>query len=300
MRKGQGLDMRAIAGLVVFITILAGLIALPGTASAKPAGDNAFLIDSADNVKDLVGQVEDSRLLVLRYAKFYKVDPSTVLTYFKNELSVEKLTEDVTLDVHQRKGTDFESNSEKFKAGTKVFVNKNGIPILELGTGNPLTDSLPGKDVKKLPTTPESGVSPTNAQPPQAVTNPTEVAQPPADPTTVVDPVPPTVEVANSTLPTATVPGPTTTSPLAVPTEPTSAVLSSGPIETVTRGGGSRLGGWILPVGLAGALLGAGSGGGSPAAPNTEPIIPEPAGLLALGTGLVSLAGMSYRRIRIR
>jgi len=293
--------MRAIAGLVVFITILAGLMALPGTASAKPAGDNAFLIDSADNVKDLVGQVEDSRLLVLRYAKFYKVDPSTVLTYFKNELTVEKLTEDVTLDVHQRKGTDFESISKKFKAGTKVFVNKNGIPILELGTGNPLTDSLPGKDVKKMPSTPENGVKPTTApdQAPQAVTNPTEAPQPPANPTTVINQVPPTVEVAsNAQLPT-TIPG-ATTPPLAVPTEPVSAVLASGPIETVTRGGGSHLAGWLLPVGLAGALLGAGGGGGGGAPePNPTPV-PEPAGLLALGTGLVSLAGMSYRRIRIR
>lgn len=241
--------MRVIAGSVVFITILAGLLALPGTASAKSAGDNAFLIEYVDNVEGLVRQVDGSRLLALRYAKHYKVDPATVIAYFQNELSVEELKEDATFDVYQRKGTGFETVTKKFKAGTKVFVNQNGIPVLEIGTGNPLLDSLPGKDFRQLPTT---------------------------------------------------VPG-LTTSPLGVPTEPDTAVLASGPIETVSRGGGSGMAGWILPVAGA-ALLGAGSGGGSSPQPDNgmPTAVPEPGALLALGTGMVSLAGMTYRRIRRR
>lgn len=289
--------MRAIAWPVVFMTVLAGLLALPGTASARSAGDNAFLIEYASTVEGLVGQVDDSRLLVLRYAKFYKADPSTVITYFRNELSIEELTEDIEVDVYHRKGTDFEGVLTKFKKGTKVFVNRNGIPILQLGSGNPMLDSLPGSDVKKLPNKPENGTQPTT--PPngtQAVTNPPPTTTTPPPTTTTAPPV----EIANNQLPT-TVPG-AATSPLGAPVEPVSAVLASGPIETITRGGSGigRLAGWILPIGLAGAaLMGAGGGGGNP--PNTPDPVPEPGGILALGTGVVSLASMAYhRRIRRR
>lgn len=294
--------MKAMAGLISIIIMLAA-IALPGTALAKSAGDDAFLIEYADSVQGLVTQVEDSRLLVLRYAKHFKADPSAVIAYFRNEISIETLKEKTTVDVYKRKGTSFESETKELKAGTKVFVNSNGIPILEIGSGNPLADSLPGKDVKKLPAKPTTiedlKATSSAAEQPQVAANPTET--------------PVLTAQAPDQLPTA-VPG-SESSPLATPSEPDVAVLSSGPIETVakvaTKAGGSGIMGWLLPAaGIAGAaLLGSGGGSGSDA-PILPPgggsgdnndlpaAVPEPASIIALGAGLVSLAGIAHRRKR--
>jgi len=287
------------AGLVVLVTILAGLL-LPGAASAKSAGDDAFLIESVDSVEDLVRQVEDSRLLVLRYAKHFRADPLTVIAYFRAELSIEELKEKTTIDVFKRKGTDVVSESKEFKAGAKVFVNRNGIPVLELGSGNPLVESLPGKDVKKLPVKPTvSDMKPTAATPEQPGTAPiqTQTAQAPT-------------QTPGNQLP-STVPG-SETAPLgtqtasAAGTEPEVAVLASGPIETVAKAAGrsgsgiGSLAGWVLPAGLAGAAL-LGGGGGAESQDNQQPIpVPEPTGLLAVGTGLASVACAAYRRTRAR
>ncbi len=286
--------MRVMVGLMVLLLLLAGAL-LPGPASAKSAGDSAFLTEHAESVEGLVKQVENSRLLVLRYAKFFTVDPSNVISYFR-DLSIEEVKQTTTLDVYHRKGmSDVESKTKQFKAGTKVFVNRNGIPILELGTGNPLADTLPGKDVKQLPpkTVPET------TQPVTASNQPTPQVGP--QPTTA----PQTTPVPNE-LPT-TVPG-SQTSPLGNQTvastagvaEPETAVLGTGPIETVAKAaskgkGISALSGWLLPVGLAGAAL---AGGGSGGSGSTDPInpVPEPAGLVALSTGLVAIAGTALRR----
>lgn len=283
-----GSNMRVMAGLVLLLSIMAAF-ALPGTAIAKPAGDGAFLIESVDSVAELVNQVEESRLLVLRYAKHYRVDPSAVLSYFRNELSIAKIEDTQDLGVYRRKGnSEIELITKTFKAGTRVFVNSKGIPVLEMGTGNPMSDSVSG--VPKLPSKPET----------LAQAEPGATTQTPAEAAAVQTPVP-------AELPT-TVPG-NVTSPLAdqvaaaVTTEPETAVLASGPIETVAKaasGGGTRIAGWLLPAaGIAGAALIGAGGSSSPDGDGLDPI-PEPGGMLALGTGLISLAGFAYRRNRMR
>jgi len=88
--------MRLRAILLVIAVLALALVPL-GKASAKSAGPGAFLVDYADTVQQLVSQVEDSRLVALRYAKHFRTDPSTVLTFFRNDLSVEKLP---TSDLH--------------------------------------------------------------------------------------------------------------------------------------------------------------------------------------------------------
>lgn len=279
-----GSNMRVMAGLVLLLCIMAAF-ALPGTAIAKPAGDGAFLIESVDSVAELVNQVEESRLLVLRYAKHYRVDPSAVLSYFRNELSIAKIEETQDLGVYRRKGnSEVEVITKTFKAGTRVFVNSKGMPVLEMGTGNPMSDSVSG--VPKLPSKPET----------LAQTDPAAAAQTPAEAAAAQTPV-------STELPT-TVPG-STTSPLAdqvaaaVTTEPETAVLASGPIETVAKvasRGGTGIAGWLLPAaGIAGAAMLAGGGSGSPDGGLPDPI-PEPGGMLALSSGMISLAAFAYRR----
>ena len=285
--------MRVLVGLIVFLLLIAVGLILPQTVNAKPAGDKAFLVEYSDSVQDLVKQVEDSRLIALRYAKHFKVDPLQVLSYFRNELSIEELKENTTLDVYYRKGlTEVETKSKEFKKGTKVFVNRNGIPILELGTGNPLADTLPGKDVKKLE--PKS-LQQTLTEQPTTPTQPTTVQTPPGQPGVTQPP----------TAPGSTPPLGDQTLASAATTEPETQVLASGPVEVARAAGkgfSRSASGWLLPVGLLGAVaLGAGGGGGSPAGTRNEPppVVPEPSGLIALSVGVMTFAGAVYRR-RIR
>ncbi len=291
--------MKVCTGLAIIVALVVGL-AVPGPVSAKPAGDDAFLIESADSVESLVAQVEDSRLLVLRYAKHFKADPASVLAYFRNEISIDSLEEDVSVTVYKRKGTDVEAENRVFKAGTRVFVNSNGIPVMELGSGNPITDSLPGKDVKKMPSKPSTieDMKATSSTPAEQSAATTQPGQPPVQTAQLPGDLP------------ATVPG-AETAPLGTPANPEVAVLSSGPIETVGRvvtgAAGGGLPAWVLPAaGIAGAaMLVGGNGSGAPASPagnggELPNAVPEPAGLVALGAGAVSLAGVLHRRRMLR
>ncbi len=281
--------MKTRTALVVLTVCCLG-VALPGACGAKPAGEGAFLIESTATVHDLVAQVEDSRLVALRYAKHFRTDPSSILTYFRNELSIIKLTAAADLRVyHLDESKSIVSMMKEFKAGTRVFANRSGVPILQLGTGNPLASTLPlPGSVQRLAST----AAGTPAGDGKVVVQ--VLAQPPTE------------------MPAGTAPGLDAPTVRTLP-EPGTVVATNPGLSPeggagVHTAAGSSLPSWLLPVGIAGAAaaLGGGGGGGTgndagPVAPTNdviEPVspVPEPSGLLALGTGIVALCGCIHRR----
>lgn len=288
--------MKVTAGLSVLVVLCLAL-ATPVPAYAKPAGEGAFLIESASSVHELVAQVQDSRLVALRYAKHFRTDPSSVLTYFRNQLSTIKLTKTALFDIYYLdESNNIVSMAKELKAGTRVFANKSATPILEIGTGNPLVSTLPlPGSVQRLASSATEG-GPANGEVVVQV-----LEQPPFEMPTG------TPESGTATISTAPDSG------IIVATRPDlSPEVAAGAGSTARS---SSVPSWLLPVGLAGAAAAFGGGGGgagdvspppSPPAPptdvggNTEPVIviPEPAGLLAMGTGITALCGCIYRRRR--
>jgi len=267
----------ALMGFVAFCFIFGAT----GTATAKPAGEGAFLTDFATSVSQVVDQVEGNRLVALRYAKHFRTDPSSVLEYFRNELAITTLSEDTTLSVYYMdESRNIVSKTTELEAGTKVFGNKIGTPILEHGTGNPLAATLTtGAGVKGL-------------------ANAISIASDQGNIVTQVLEQPPT-ELATTT--------PTGEAARAAASQPGTMVAANVPGSRPAAGAGkssfgSSLPGWMVPVGIVGvaAALGGGGGGGGGGTlaeqPQEEPPIPEPAGLLALGGGLAALAGFTRLR----
>ncbi|MDI6827500.1 MAG: hypothetical protein QME62_03335 [Armatimonadota bacterium] len=282
----------------IFLVASILTVALFGTAAAKPAGQGAFLVEYADTVQQLVSQVENSRLVALRYAKHFRTDPSSVLTFYRNELSLFKLPETTSLRVYYLDDShNIVSEVREFKAGTWVFANKAAAPILELGTGNPLsstllTGELPKKKVEGL-----------KASNPNAIPNDKVAVQ-------VLEQQPtelPKLATDNANL-TASSPSPSATvaSNAGAPTPGAASTGTAGRISSTN---------WLVPLGVVGAAVALSGGGGGSSAivppPNgggggTEPppngggtnppVIPEPMSLLTLAAGVATLAAGIYKR----
>jgi len=287
--------MRLRVALVSF-ALLGLVVGALHVAAAKSAGEGAFLTDFADNTAALVTQVEGNRLVALRYAKHFRTEPSSVLIYFRNELSVTKLEQTVELTVyHIDASLSIVSETKEFKAGTKVFANRFGVPILEYGTGNPLATSLPsvvapapadgtvGKPGDTLGATVQSPAQPgTQPTAPAAVGDSTATLGTPPAPPSAATPGQPGEMVAGSI-------------------QATSLPGLGGASQGAGSGGRSSLSSWLLPIGVGGIVAAlAGGGGGTPAGGGNgggpKPTIPEPAGMAVLGSGLIAFCGLLYRR----
>lgn len=294
-RMGGEMRIRAI-----FLTLIL-TVALFGAVAAKPAGQGAFLLEYSDTIQQLVSQVEDSRLVALRYAKHFRTDPSSVLTFFRNELSVVKLAEDMSLQVYYLdEAHNIVSEIREFKAGTWVFANKAGAPILEIGTGNPLastllTGALPKKTI--------DGLKASNAS--SAVKNDKVAVQ--------------VLEQPPTELPKLATESAGQSAALAKPAETVAANTGVQiPSTTSPVGTGSRLSSmnWLIPLGVVGAAVAMGGGGGGgdngiiipPDNPpdngggggggTNPPVIPEPASILTLASGIATLAYVRILRRR--
>ncbi len=292
-------DMKRTTILFSFAFMLTCLLTA-AVAFARPAGSSAFLTDYAETPQQVVDQMEANRLIALRYARVFVLEPRDVLTHFRNELSLITLRDSIEVQVyHLDDSGRIVSEAKTLKSGIKVFADKNGRPILEYGTGNPLTSDLSGiNQVKSKPLTEANN----NAQPQNgAQPKPNPVAETQKTVAETLNPVPPPAPVSTIA---PTTPGTTTlaggTPPIGTPIEPTTAVAGA----QMSTGGGSHIGGWLLPAGLAGAVvaMAGGSGGGSAPAGGSDPIIPplpvvpEPTSLVALGAGLIGLGGLVSRR----
>jgi len=269
--------------LFSFVACLVLTTVLPLT--AKPAEDGAFLVDSATSVSQLIDQVEGNRLVALRYAKHFGTDPSSVLAFFRSQLTVTELTQDITVtEYYLDESRSITSRSVDLKAGLKVFANKAGAPVLRLGTGNPLCEALSSAAVIRNNSVPLTTTKPTEEDVVTQVlsTTPTEFTG-----ATSSNEAARSASLESGTLVAANIPA---------PTPPVAGRSSSG----------SAFSGWLIPAGVIGAAAAfAGGGGGTSDVIVNNPtdknqLIPEPAGLITLAAGLTGLAGLVYRRQKSR
>lgn len=288
-------EMKRVTILLSFALMLTCLLTAT-IAFAKPAGSSAFLTEYAETPQQVVIQIEANRLIALRYARVFVVGPGDVLTHFRNELSLITLSDSTDVQVYRLDDSGrIISEAKTLKAGTRVFADRNGRPVLEYGTGNPLTADLSGLNQPKTqPLTqannnaqPQNGVqSNSAAETKKTLAETLNPAPPPAPDTTIVPKAPGTTLAGN--IPSLGAPG-----------EPTTAVAGA----QMSTGGGSSMGGWLLPAGLAGAVVALAGGGGAGSAPTSGSIpiapVPEPTSLMALGAGLVGIGGLISRRRRM-
>lgn len=290
--------------LLVCVLLLALCLAGGQPASARSAGDTAFLSEYAESPDQVVSQVQANRLIALRYARVFMKDPSAVLSYFRTELSLVTLDQPMQVVLfHLDENRRVVSETHSLKAGTKVFANSSGYPVLEYGTGNPLTSSLPAKGQPR----PAANQVVQNPEP-QAPPKPTAAS---VQPVTGTDPGQKVVEqiiADNGNAPV--VPNSAPLAP-ATPANPVTAPVPGGGNLAGGSGGGGNAGissasKWLPALGAiaaAAALAGGGgsgssgiTGGGDDGGGSNPPLVPEPASILVLGAGLMTLGGLIRRR----
>ena len=293
--------MRAKA-VFLSLAIVGAILGSASGTQAKPAQQGAFLTEYAGSVDSIFQQVEANRLVALRYAKHFKMDPASVLVYFRSELSMATLDNSASMKVYFiGDSSRIEDESREFNKGTKVFVDSQGVPILEFGTGNPLGTSLePAKPPEKI-------INANNPQAGQQAGSTVSQATPVTQPQDAL-----TAPVPGTTQPVVTPTGDVT--PPVVTPAPSPAVVASAPPgdngPILPKIGHSRSSNWMVPLGLAGALaaLAAGSGSsgssGNPGDGRTDggplPLVPEPVSLTMMSMGIATLGGMVWRRRRAR
>lgn len=295
-----GWQLKHMRILVGFALALSCLLTA-SIASAKPADGSAFLPEYAENSHQIVSQMEASRLVALRYARVFLSEPKAVLTYFRNELTLVTLDAPMEAQVYRLDADGhIVTEMRMLRTGTRVFANRAGYPVLEFGTGNPLTSELPPPD-KPRPMTSNQTTQASDAQ--QSSANGQNAANGN------------TTDQSNP-LTGQTTPSPAPNQPLA-PTEPGSTAVAQTPPATtptsevagvqMSTGGGGGFGSWLIPAGLAGAVaaFSGGGGRGTSAAGGGDgdggadaPIVPEPTSFMALGAGFVALGGLISRRRR--
>lgn len=164
---------------------------------------HAFLERPVSNTSQLVAQLASNKTVLDRYERHFAMSESELMAYFQT-LTPGKLSETKARWVYLvREDGMIDMRSETLKAGTKVFVDPSGKPILVMSCGNPLVvpknpvslDSMPlnssNSDLADIPVSPEAEASvpspdlvePTAAPIPEiASVPPTEVTQSAAQP----------------------------------------------------------------------------------------------------------------------
>ena len=282
VRKG-GERVRNVMTLMAVAVLTAGLLA---SAYGMPSG--SFLSSPAASSYDLAAQVSDNPLVAARYAKHFGVPKDTLVSYFRDELRPARLKSDYETVVYTMSGNgDIKPVRKTLRAGTYVFVDAKGRPVLEAATGNPMVVSL------QIPR--------------------------PAPPTMAYPAVPMQAAVGEDislTIPNAS--SDTTSAPLALASfdtadiassaagpeipdiMPTFEVVSTIPVSSPGISAAAPGAGALLPIALLGAALAGGGGGGGTVyvpEPKPAPSIPEPASIIALVFGA---SAMGLGRIRRR
>jgi hypothetical protein len=79
-----------------------------------------------------------------RYARHYGVSPEKLGKYFRENISIKTLGKPYMTTVYFiSKGNVIKQKQRVLKAGSRVFIGPNGLPLLEWRCGNPLGTRLP-------------------------------------------------------------------------------------------------------------------------------------------------------------
>lgn len=273
MRRRGVLLMAALIGASLVLS------AAPGFAERTPPG--SFLRDIEQNGPGLAEQVRDVNYVGNRYANFYGLSASEVAQRFSH-LQYRPLNQDHRVRVwFVGRGNRIISEMRTFKAGTPVFVTADGQLVLDGRCGNPLSQNLPRVVAQKPAPAPTVAANPEASAP----TTMAQTAEMPAEVTlaqaTPVEPEPVITQVLAQ--PTEVIISESVT-PVVTATA-TEAVEAVPPVISGGGGGFSPLALLAIPA----VALAAGGGGGNE-------VIPEPASLVALATGLTAFGGVMFRR----
>lgn len=225
-------------------------------AAVPPPG--SFLTKSVSNPEELAKHIESDKRVGQRYSRHFGMSVKALADYARKNLKVSQLKTTRSFTTYYiTRGDRILVHKKSFRAGRKIFVTPDGTPVLDVLCGNPLVRSLPKIIVKVEPIKQEIV-----EQPPVVAEVPTI---PPVVETPVVEAPPPVI----ASLP------------------PEVEVLNMPPTEFSSAA--SLLSKAVLPGLLA---IGAGSVFGR----DETTVIPEPSGLIALGSSLTMLAGIGIRR----
>ncbi len=140
--------------------IIGLLVCTASVAFARPE-KNAYLNKAATTHAQLMAQVKSDKVVLDRYMRHFAMTKAEVIQYF-NTLKLSKLTKPTRLAMYNTPDSGvLRSREFVLKAGTKVWLDPTGQPILKQSCGNPLTRG-PVQAVKKNPVV--AGVEPTAAE----------------------------------------------------------------------------------------------------------------------------------------
>lgn len=114
-----------------------GVAALASTSLARPE-PNAFLNKAAVDLNGIIRQVKNDPQVLKRYEDHYDMDKWEIIEYFRH-LKAGKITRDGAYIVYNVKPDGIvRSRIFNLKAGTLVYVDQNGQPVLRKKCGNPM------------------------------------------------------------------------------------------------------------------------------------------------------------------
>ncbi len=300
---------------------IAATLAAPALADYEKTPPGSFLHYRAVTVKELSTQVNANNKLKARYAAHFGKSPEDVADYFSDELELKSLDKPVRVTSYYiGKNGRVYHKTKMLPAGSLVFANSDGKPVIAWSCGNPLRADLPKTVAKK----PKGGAGAMTA-----VAGMQQEVMGMEDPTVTTEVKPAEIETIAASAVTvspefATEIIPEAAAASAVTVAPSIDALSVPSVAVLPPivGGGTSLFSWLAPLaGLGGAV----ALSAPPAEPTTflapeepidEPIVdpeepyidpedpgenpevvPEPGSIMALAAGVGAIAvKMRFRR----
>lgn len=263
---------------------MALVVVAAASAKAAKMPSGSFLNNRVGTVDQLAQQVVNDPIVAARYARHFRMPRNSVVDFFQSNLRAARLLADYDATVYKMSGkTEAVATKQRLLKGAYVFVTKEGQPLLEAATGNPLANQLPiqlaaSPETNSLGSASEGTVSGVSSVPAQDGVVTRVMGTQPAE----LGSVAPVVMSAN----------------VAGAMAPAVEVVSAIPMAS-SLAGISRLGS-ILPVvaavGGAAALAGGGGGNTTKGTDNGgDQSVPEPSSMAALLLGASGLV-LRFRR----
>ncbi|MBP6964889.1 MAG: hypothetical protein KBC96_10835 [Armatimonadetes bacterium] len=255
-------------GALLCVLMLCHPVACEAATARVGMPPGSFLTKPVSNPEDLARLIETDKRVAERYSRLFFMNAEKLAAYVRTNLRVGQLNSTGKYTTYYiSKGDRILVHQKTFKAGRRMLFGPDGRPIMDLECGNPLVKTLPQVVAQVKPVQQEIVLPPAEA-PPAVVELPTE---------------PPVVEAPVQEAPVIA-------QQMTVP-EPQVEVLGVPPVEFSSAA--SLLSKAILPGLLTAAAASAvfSGGGGTP--------VPEPSGMIALGSCVIGLAmGVRFRRRR--